>query len=1026
MASEIVNPLTGARLPVIAIGESGVELSPNTLARVLTSRGPFTVLLPDPTTDTNVVLVLDGDSDAAANPITVDGNGHTIDGSATATLNVDGILAAFVFDGGEWRHVLPLHRFDPEFPFVWGADVNAAVPPVVPFDLTIQNDGVDVEDFVDLIDFIGGAVAIIAPGHVSFTPAVIFRDAVAASKDNISTSRTHPSPVDPTKTGITNLGSDTGGALGATADDATIIGGRDNEATGIGAIAGGVGAHAGGDGSIALGVSATTTQHDSISIGNTAQGAGLRTICIGVQASVESDDGTAIGLACAVSNESAQFGTALGHGSLVRARGGVALGTGCEVGVLGFFAQTFGPFCQGLGPSSFSAGEDSIGGGTRAVAIGQYCEAWSTAGAAFGNSNRANQAGSFARGVQAISAITAQDALSGGRFTNGQTQVAAAAAQSSRLVMRASTPGLAVGEVGELLTGAAGSNVFETQNNRAYTVTARVTMTGTLADTTEHARSIQRTFGVLHRGGVADVTFNTLDYSEPAGDMATADWDLVVGDPGASLEVTTGTTQAKTYAVCELTYGEVIFPIDAPTDVPDLTLWLDSMAGVTLAAGAVSAWADQSGAGNSFSQATAGARPTFVPGVTNGRAAIRFDGVDDLLVCGGKTLADLIDADVYTVILVGAWRTSTGTAGDLPGQSAMLAETNGVWGYSADAGQFTYGWQVTSLGTQKASSGYASAVGSAEIQNVYTFEYELGRLLRLERNVEHNRPSEVTADVSSLTGVPRLGANHDGTAFAGVDIYEVLIWDRDLTDEEREAINQWLWDRYALGAGAVPPTANLIADWNAFFATTAAGPVVTSLPDQSGHGNDATAPGGAEPTYVPADANFNNLPSALFPGAGTTRLVSTALGIGAGPYTIYLVAVSDIEAHNRRYLSNTADDIGIFHDNGGAGIINAYVGAGQGLMTTTDDASIPSVLCLVCAGVGGSATLYVNDPVSGTSVAVAGGQNVQALMLGNYAPAVNAAFAQNGSTPRVLVYNAEHDGPTRTRIMQALATEYGT
>lgn len=55
-------------------------------------------------------------------------------------------------------------------------------------------------------------------------------------------------------------------------------------------------------------------------------------------------------------------------------------------------------------------------------------------------------------------------------------------------------------------------------------------------------------------------------------------------------------------------------------------VWLDANIGVTIVGGKVSAWADQSGNGNSFSQAVAGSRPTFNAAGINGHPGVVFDG----------------------------------------------------------------------------------------------------------------------------------------------------------------------------------------------------------------------------------------------------------------------------------------------------------------------------------------------------------------------------------------------------------------
>jgi hypothetical protein len=81
----------------------------------------------------------------------------------------------------------------------------------------------------------GGVTNVTIPGGAGVTVAVIFDDAVPANEANIRAVRaTNPSPIDNTRVGVTNLGSDNGGGgVGATANYSTIVGGLNNEASGI-------------------------------------------------------------------------------------------------------------------------------------------------------------------------------------------------------------------------------------------------------------------------------------------------------------------------------------------------------------------------------------------------------------------------------------------------------------------------------------------------------------------------------------------------------------------------------------------------------------------------------------------------------------------------------------------------------------------------------------------------------------------------------------------------------------------------
>lgn len=75
----------------------------------------------------------------------------------------------------------------------------------------------------------------------------------------------------------------------------------------------------------------------------------------------------------------------------------------------------------------------------------------------------------------------------------------------------------------------------------------------------------------------------------------------------------------------------------SPTQIGGLVLWLRGDLGVTLNTTRVSAWADQSGAGNHFTQAGAVVQPTFIASETDfptARPAVKFDITSSSLISG--------------------------------------------------------------------------------------------------------------------------------------------------------------------------------------------------------------------------------------------------------------------------------------------------------------------------------------------------------------------------------------------------------
>lgn len=75
--------------------------------------------------------------------------------------------------------------------------------------------------------------------------------------------------------------------------------------------------------------------------------------------------------------------------------------------------------------------------------------------------------------------------------------------------------------------------------------------------------------------------------------------------------------------------GSGVAPIP-PSSFASLRAWYKSDVGVTIATG-VSAWADQSGLGNTLAQATGSLQPSIANNVIASKPALTFDGVDDFL-----------------------------------------------------------------------------------------------------------------------------------------------------------------------------------------------------------------------------------------------------------------------------------------------------------------------------------------------------------------------------------------------------------
>lgn len=112
MGSEFTSAITDQPYPKQDC-PNGAVITLGAMARVNTATVAPTVLAPPSSPDGHTFAVVDISNNAATNNITIDGNGHTIDGAATATIDTDGAEVEFVFDGTEWKKVLPTRIFAP-------------------------------------------------------------------------------------------------------------------------------------------------------------------------------------------------------------------------------------------------------------------------------------------------------------------------------------------------------------------------------------------------------------------------------------------------------------------------------------------------------------------------------------------------------------------------------------------------------------------------------------------------------------------------------------------------------------------------------------------------------------------------------------------------------------------------------------------------------------------------------------------------------------------------------------------------
>lgn len=189
---------------------------------------------------------------------------------------------------------------------------------------------------------------------VAALAAVVF-DTAGAQTNIRGNQLANRSPIDNTKLRIVNLGSKDGtvipGAAGATANNATIGGGNDCEATAAGAcVPGGVGCHATGIASFAANQQTLASGQWGSAFGISAAATGVASFACG-NASVASNDGC---FAACGSTASGAYAAAIGSGCVSSGNASMAFGLGCVASQSGALAM--GTNCTSTFPNSTSIG----------------------------------------------------------------------------------------------------------------------------------------------------------------------------------------------------------------------------------------------------------------------------------------------------------------------------------------------------------------------------------------------------------------------------------------------------------------------------------------------------------------------------------------------------------------------------------------------------------------------------------------------------------------------------------------------
>ncbi|AUV82844.1 hypothetical protein C2R22_15360 [Salinigranum rubrum] len=231
-----------------------------------------------------------------------------------------------------------------------------------------------------------------------------------------------------------------------------------------------------------------------------------------------------------------------------------------------------------------------------------------------------------------------------------------------------------------------------------------------------------------------------------------------------------------------------------PSDLPvtsGLALHLDSTTGVTTSGGSVTTWADQSGNGNDL---TASGGPSLATSPT-GAQVVRFDGVDDVASrTGGLAAVPTGDAD-RTMFVVAEYR-EVGYGGVAYGSPS----TNDAFGLSVgpDGNLMVQGWGGSNdYISTTAGTGAGWLTQSVVHSNGAFTHYRDGTSI-----------DSATHSFTTTANRIVVGAEMTPAPYLDMDVAAVVIYDRALTDTERQQVEDYLQQTY-VGSGGSTSTASV-------------------------------------------------------------------------------------------------------------------------------------------------------------------------------------------------------------------------
>lgn len=261
-------------------------------------------------------------------------------------------------------------------------------------------------------------------------------------------------------------------------------------------------------------------------------------------------------------------------------------------------------------------------------------------------------------------------------------------------------------------------------------------------------------------------------------------------------------------------------PVGDCTAPPDgAVLHLNAEAGVVEDGGMVMRWIDQSNGGNTLLST---GDPIVVPNIIGGRPAIRFDGVDDALYSTGFSGLPVGSA-ARTVFMVGRY-TQTGSGSGWAGFAYGTPASNQAFGLTLTPSG-TLGIQGWGSRNDFESNPAVNGVGSWGVFGATVVDGEVIQYLNgdmIGRNIHQF--------ATGTSGI-RIGEELNGGNNVGLDVAEIIAYDRALNAENVLLLNSYLMDRYSIRSdnNNMAPSISILTPLNNVEILSSSMPVVLSV-----------------------------------------------------------------------------------------------------------------------------------------------------------------------------------------------------